>query len=147
VRRCCIPAGDKGAAARVLIVEDDPPIRGLLDDFLGGEGFDTLLADNGRAGVELARREMPDLILMDVMLPVLDGISAIRLLRADLTTRDLRIVAMSANSILLLRPEAIPVDGVLTKPFDLDTLLDVVVSQTAGRTSADTRQRSQHVPR
>jgi DNA-binding response OmpR family regulator len=121
--------------ARVLIVEDDPPIRGLLDEFLGGEGFDTLLAIDGRAGVELARRELPDLILIDIMLPVLDGLSAIRLLRADRATRDLRIVAMSAHSTLLRSPESLPADAFLTKPFDLDVLLGVVVAQTSYRTA------------
>jgi CheY-like chemotaxis protein len=132
---------------RVLIVEDDPPIRGLLDEFLEGEGFDTLLAVDGRSGVELARRELPDLILIDIMLPVLDGLSAIRLLRADRATRDLRIVVMSASLTLLCSPESLPADAFLSKPFDLDALLDVVVAQTsnrAGRRTAPHSRRLSH---
>ena len=116
--------------ARVLIVEDDPPIRGMLDDFLGGEGFDTLLAENGRAGVDLARAERPDLILIDIMLPVLDGVSAIRMLRADRETRDLPIVAMTANPTLLRRPDPLPADIIIGKPFDLDALLEVIMART-----------------
>ncbi len=115
--------------ARVLIVEDDPPIREMLNDFLGSEGFDTLLAENGRAGVDLARAERPDLILIDIMLPLLDGVTAIKMLRADEETRDLPIVAMTANPTLLRRPDPLPVDVVIGKPFDLDALLDIITVQ------------------
>lgn len=117
----------------VLIVEDDLPIRGLLQDFLAGEGFETLLAEDGRAGVELARSARPDLILMDIMLPVLDGLSAIRLLRQDAGTCDLPIVAMSANPMLARGAEPAAADAVIAKPFDLDVLLDIVLTHTGPR--------------
>ena len=86
------------AMARVLIVEDETPIRELLNDFLSDEGFETSLAEDGRHGIELARADKPDVILMDLMLPLLDGIAAVRALKDRPETRDIPIVVMSANS-------------------------------------------------
>lgn len=123
----------------VLIVEDDLTIRLLLNSFLADEGFDTLLADNGRAGLELAGSRQPDVILMDIMLPVMDGITAIGLLRQDPSTRDIRIVAMSANMAAVHHSLALEVEAVIGKPFDLDILLDVVQAQSGPRPNGATR--------
>jgi CheY-like chemotaxis protein len=115
---------------RVLIVEDEKPIRELLDDFLSYEGYNTLLAENGERGVELARAEQPDLVLMDLMLPRIDGFEAIRTLKADPETRDIPVVVMSANSVLLLHlSDQFLADDTLRKPFDLDRVLDIVQSR------------------
>ncbi len=116
---------------RVLIVEDDTPIRHLLDDFLTCEGFDTLQAENGRVGVELAGTMQPDLILMDVMLPELDGITATRVLKDNSRTSAIRVVAMTAHTTLLRPGDDFPADDVISKPFDLDALLDVIAAQIA----------------
>ncbi|MDQ3540402.1 MAG: response regulator, partial [Chloroflexota bacterium] len=72
---------------RVLIVEDEKPIREMLNDFLTDEGYDTLMAENGQRGVEIARVERPDLVLMDVMLPLLNGFAAMRALKDDPETQ------------------------------------------------------------
>ncbi|HUZ02224.1 MAG TPA: response regulator [Thermomicrobiaceae bacterium] len=109
--------------ARVLIVDDDPSIRALLDELLRDEGHVTVLAGDGKRAVERARETHPDVILMDLMLPVLDGASAIRVLKSDPFTRDIPIIAMSAGANLRLHAEHLPADGVLGKPFDLDTVL------------------------
>ena len=82
---------------RVLIVEDEPVIRELLDDFLSDEGFDTIHAADGLRGVELAHHEHPDLVLMDLMLPGLDGFAATRALKNSPDTAAIPIVAMSTN--------------------------------------------------
>jgi CheY-like chemotaxis protein len=115
---------------RVLIVEDEKPIRELLDDFLSDEGFDTLLAENGQRGVELARAEQPDLVLMDLMLPLLDGFAAMRALKEDPATCEIPVVVMSANSVLLLHlSDQLLADETLRKPFDLDQVLHVIQSR------------------
>ncbi len=114
---------------RILIVEDEPSIRDLLDDFLNGEGFDTLLATDGREGLEIATSEHPDVILLDVMLPVMDGVEAARQLKKDERTHDIPIVVMSANLTVLRRPDLLPVDTVIRKPFDLDELLALIQAQ------------------
>jgi two-component system, cell cycle response regulator DivK len=114
---------------RVLIVEDEPPILNLLDDFFGGEGFDTLLASNGQRGFDLAVAEQPDVVLMDIVLPLIDGAAVTRMLKNDPRTCQIPIVAMSANLSLLQRVGELPADDIVTKPFDLDLLLDVVLAQ------------------
>lgn len=114
---------------RILIIEDEPSIRDLLDDFFNGEGFDTLLATDGRSGVDLATLLHPDVILLDVMLPVMDGVEAARQLKDDARTHDIPIVVMSANLTVLRRPELLAADTVIRKPFDLDELLALIRSQ------------------
>lgn len=109
--------------ARILIVDDDPAIRSLLDELLRDEGYKTYLAGDGESAVEQARSVHPDLILMDLMLPILDGASAIRILKSDPRTRGIRILAMSAGANLRHHADHLPADGLLGKPFDLDTLL------------------------
>jgi CheY-like chemotaxis protein len=114
---------------RVLIVEDEPTIRELLEDFLSGEGFATQIAGDGKSALEIVARQHPDLILMDVMLPILDGATATRLLKEDTRTRGIRVVAMSANGSLLEDRHVLPADAVIRKPFDLDTLLTQIRRQ------------------
>lgn len=112
--------------ARILIVDDDPIIRDLLGDVLEAEGYEVFQAANGQAAVEMARARRPHLILMDLMMPVLDGSSAIRILKSDVETRRIPIILMSAVMNLRRYSEDVPADGLLDKPFDLDRLLDDV---------------------
>ena len=115
--------------ARILVVDDDPVIRDLLADVLEAEGYDVFQAANGQVAVEIARRSRPHLILMDLMMPVLDGSSAIRILKSADETRRIRIIVMSAVMNLRRFSEDLPADGLLDKPFDLDTLLSDVAQQ------------------
>lgn len=109
----------------VLIVEDEPAIREMLDAVLSGEGYQTFLAADGQHGITLAALLQPDVALFDLMLPLLDGVSAIRTLRDDQRTCAIPIVAMSANAGLLSSVSG-AADAVLLKPFDLDDLLVVL---------------------
>jgi CheY-like chemotaxis protein len=116
----------KEGTVRVLVVEDDPSIQQLIVEVLAEEGIESAAASDGQTAIQLAREAHPDLILMDLMLPVLDGVSAIQQLKADPDTRAIRVIAMSAGTNLRLHAEHLPADGVLAKPFDLDTLLATV---------------------
>lgn len=109
--------------AQILIVDDDPAIRNLLDELLTDEGYTTILAGDGESAINKARAHLPNLILMDLMLPVVDGASATRVLKSDPRTTAIRIIAMSAGANLRLHADHLPADGLLGKPFDLDTLL------------------------
>lgn len=114
---------------RILIVEDDPVIQSLIVEFLGDEGFETIAVSDGQSGVDAARAMRPDLILMDLMLPVLDGMAATRELKRDPMTREIPVIAVSAGTNLRVHAEQLPADGVVGKPFDLDTLLAAVTVQ------------------
>jgi two-component system sensor histidine kinase/response regulator len=110
----------------ILIVEDDPVIQSLIDAILTDEGYATLVCGDGQAGLSLARETRPALVLMDIMLPKLDGASVIQRLKSDPETSDIPIVAMSAASVLLQRGGSLQADAALSKPFDLDALLTTV---------------------
>lgn len=107
----------------VLIVDDDPGIRNMLDELLRDEGYTTALAADGQAALATAREKCPSLILMDLMMPVLDGAAAVRILKSDPGTSWMRIIAMSAGVNLRSQADILPADGVMSKPFDLDALL------------------------
>lgn len=130
--------------ALILIVDDDPAIRGMLDELLIDEGYDTIVAADGLTALDLAREREPDVILMDLMLPGLDGASATRQLKADEATNWMRIIAMSAGANLRLQADTLPADSVLGKPFDLDTLLaDVAIHVRQAATLRPTATRSE----
>lgn len=114
---------------RILLVEDDRSIRHLLLELLAEEGYDVYAVEEGSAGVRAARAIQPDLILMDLMMPVLDGMAATRQLKDEPTTRDIPIIAISAGPNLRIHARDLPADGVVAKPFDIDVLLAMITSQ------------------
>lgn len=111
-------------SARVLIVDDEPAVADLIEAVLVGEGYTVAIARDGAQGLLLARDWRPDLILMDVMLPGVDGGTAIRRLKSDPQTADIPIVAMSAGRTIRRQSEELAeADAALAKPFDIDALL------------------------
>ena len=128
----------------VLIVDDDPAIRGMLVELLSDEGYDTFVAGDGHTAVEMATKHSPDVILMDLMLPIMDGASATRLIKRNPETAWIRVIAMSAGSNLRRLPEDIPADGVVGKPFDLDALLADVAIQLRRANSSKPLHTSKH---
>jgi len=113
---------------RVLVVEDDDVNLELLQTVLEAAGYEVLQATNARAGIELARRERPDVILMDLQLPEVDGLEATRILMADERTSHLPVVAVSAHvkeqDIARSREAGCVLH--LTKPVDTRALADVI---------------------
>src|SRR5690242_15470500 len=108
---------------RILIVDDEPAVADLIEAVLLGEGYTVAIARDGAQGLLLAKEWSPDLILMDVMLPGVDGGTAIRRLKNDPTTADIPIVAMSAGrNIRQQSDELTDADAALAKPFDIDAL-------------------------
>ena len=111
---------------RVLVVEDDPAVRGLLRDFLELLGCAVQLAANGREALEHLQQTRPDVVLLDLMMPVMDGRAFGFALRRNGRTADLPIILMSAS------PHAAQVSGeigaraLLRKPFDLDEVARLV---------------------
>ena len=121
-------------AQRILIVEDQADVAELIEVVLKGEGYTVAVAPDGAQGLMLARDWNPDLILMDVMLPGVDGGTAIRRLKAAPETAAIPIVAMSAGRVIRQHTgELDDADGALAKPFDIDALLAQVAFQLARR--------------
>lgn len=112
----------------VLVVEDDLIIADLIEQILRFESFEVSHVVDGQSAVEFVSRQQPDLILMDLMLPVKSGIDASREIRRSDEDGIARIpiVAMSAGVNLRANAEELPVDGLLAKPFDIDELLATV---------------------
>ena len=108
---------------RILIVEDQTDVAQLIDVVLKGEGYTVAIAKDGAQGLMLARDWKPDLILMDIMLPGVDGGTLIARLRQEAETADLPIIAMSASRTLRDRTAELQADALLSKPFDVDALL------------------------
>jgi CheY-like chemotaxis protein len=110
--------------ARILIVDDEPAVADLIEAVLVGEGYTVAIARDGAQGLLLARDWRPDLILMDVMLPGVDGGTAIRRLKSDPETAEIPIVAMSAGRTIRRQSDELSdADAALSKPFDIDALL------------------------
>jgi len=115
----------------VLVVDDDAGIREVIKDALAESGYEVFIARNGQEAVALARSRQPRVILMDLMMPVMDGAEAIRILKDDPETARIRIVAMSAGMNLQQQTgRLLLADGLLGKPFDLEVLLAQVDLRT-----------------
>jgi CheY-like chemotaxis protein len=109
--------------SRILVVEDQHDVAELIQVVLRGEGHTVAIARDGAQGLMLSRDWKPDLILMDIMLPGVDGGTLISRLRQEPDTADLPIIAMSASRTLRDRSEELQADALLSKPFDVDALL------------------------
>lgn len=113
---------------RVLIVDDNTDLRALFRAILTFGGYDVVEAENGRAGVSAARATRPDLVLMDIAMPVMDGWEAVRRLKADEDTRTIPVCALSAHVVQPFgaESEATGFDRLLEKPILPRDLLAVV---------------------
>jgi DNA-binding NarL/FixJ family response regulator len=116
---------------KILVIEDEPEMRRNLTTVLRMEKFQPLGAENGRVGVQLARREKPDLILCDVMMPELDGYGVIAALRADAETVSIPFIFLTAKGE---KPDIragmnLGADDYLTKPVAKGDLLDAIRSR------------------
>jgi DNA-binding response OmpR family regulator len=113
---------------RVLIVDDEPDVLELVDFRLSGEGFEVLRACNGLEALSKARCESPHVIVLDVMLPDLDGLLVCEILRAQPSTRDVPVVVLSAldRPVTGSRKAKIRVSHWLKKGSDFDALGDCV---------------------
>ena len=122
------------AGELILIVEDNDKNMKLLRDVLGHRGYRTLEAVTGEEGVLLAREHIPALVLMDILLPGIDGIQAFKQLAADPATKDIPVIAVTASAMQeeRARIEAVGFAGYQPKPIQLKEFmaaLDDVLSQ------------------
>jgi len=126
-------------SAKVLIVDDDPGIRMLLSKFLQREGFETIMAQNGLEGVETAKKLQPELIIMDVVMPQMDGLTAARLIKFYKPLSEVPVIfltAKDANKEIELAQE-VRAEVYITKPFDVRQVVDIVRETLSGKKTKD----------
>jgi two-component system cell cycle response regulator DivK len=114
--------------ARILLVEDNEMNRDMLSRRLARQGHEVLIAVDGAAGVAMTSAERPDIVLMDMSLPVLDGWTATQRLKADAATRSIPVIALTAHAMAADKEKALAAgcDDYDTKPIELPRLLDKI---------------------
>lgn len=117
---------------RVLVVDDDPGIRQLCASNLQLDGFDVIEAADGQAGLECVTTHAPDLVLLDINMPVLDGLGFAAALRSDASTRHLPLVFLTGETEREAEARALGAAGYFTKPFD-----PVAISRFVGEMLAE----------
>jgi CheY-like chemotaxis protein len=112
----------------ILIVEDDPKNLKLFRDLLQVHGYTVIEATDGRQGIALAKARMPDLILMDIMMSVMNGIEAIKILKADAQTQKTPIIALTSYAMQEDKDNILEAgcDDFITKPIDIKSFLKKV---------------------
>ena len=123
--------------AKILLVEDNEMNRDMLSRRLIRKGFEVVLALDGQQGLEQAERERPDLVLMDMDLPILDGWEATRRMKAADATRAIPVIALTAHAMAEHRDKALAAgcDDYDTKPVDFPRLLgkiEALLTRVAG---------------
>ncbi|MEX2658260.1 MAG: response regulator [Acidimicrobiales bacterium] len=121
---------------RVLVVDDDATIRRVLTLNLEAEGYEVSVAGDGEEAKELARSVHPDVVILDVMMPLADGYSVLRALRSSPQTNDIPVVLLSARASddEVFQGWQSGADSYVTKPFELDEVMTLVDSMA---TTAD----------
>lgn len=115
-------------SSKILIVDDDIGIRMLLSKFLQRHGFETILAEDGLEGMEIAKKIQPDLIILDVVMPRMDGLTAARLIKFYKPLSEVPIIFLTAKDAekeIELAQEA-RAEVYITKPFDVNQVIHVV---------------------
>jgi CheY-like chemotaxis protein len=122
---------------KILLVEDNEMNRDMLSRRLARKGYEVSIAVDGKQGVEMAQQDAPDLILMDMSLPVLDGWEATRQLKGADATRGIPVIALTAHAMSGDREKALEAgcDDYDTKPIELPRLLEKIESMLS-RTAA-----------
>src|ERR671933_323064 len=121
-----LPGGPTMSYSYVLIVDDDPAIRGLMADALRSEGYAVDLAAHGREALEAMRARKPSAVVLDLMMPVMDGFSFMEACHLEQLCDGVHIVVISAVHDALQRVSEVPVTACIAKPFDLDDLVRTV---------------------
>jgi CheY-like chemotaxis protein len=113
---------------KILLVEDNEMNRDMLSRRLAKRGFEVVMAVDGAEGVEMARSARPDVILMDMSLPVMDGWTATRKLKADASTRGIPVIGLTAHAMAGDREKCLEAgcDEYDTKPVDFPRLLEKI---------------------
>lgn len=113
---------------KILIIEDNEKNRVLFTDIMKYYGYDVIEAENGEQGISMAKEQRPDLILLDMQMPVMDGFAALKLLRSDAKTMDIKIIAVTSFAMKGDREKILSAgaDDYMAKPVDTRKLSEMV---------------------
>jgi len=119
---------DERAKPRILVVEDDPDLRTIVRLQLGSAGYEIREAENGAVGYEAIQQEVPDCVILDLMMPVMDGFGFLKRVRSSLTLQDVPVLILTANEDERNRTRGFQyqADAYMSKPYDLQELTDEV---------------------
>ena len=123
------------SAKKILLVDDEPHIVIMLENRIKQAGYEIITASDGQLGLEKARKEKPDLIILDVMLPKLDGYKVCRMLKFDDKYKHIPIIMFTARAQEADRKmgEEVGADGYVTKPFEPQVLLNKIKELLAAK--------------
>ena len=129
--------------AKILLIDDDASTRRLIDDFLVYYGHEVIFAQDGAFGVSMSEIEYPDLILLDIMMPVMSGSEALSVIKRKPGLADIPVVVISANDDPKLKQEMLDAGVVayFDKPFDLTELLNCIEGTLTFRPKSAGRRR------
>ena len=118
----------KADRTKILVVDDEPNIVQTLQDRLEMNEYDVITACNGQEGLEQAVREKPDIILLDVIMPLMDGLEMLEALRKEPDCDDIAVIMLTARSQTqdIARANACNIEDYIVKPFDLSELLEKI---------------------
>jgi len=120
---------------KVLVVDDEPEVRQLLHEFLSGRGYEVAMADGGAAALEVGERDSPDVVLLDVAMPGMDGVETLKRIMA--LKRSVSVIMVTANADIAVTSKLLAIGAVdyIPKPFDLEYLDQAVSAQVAAAQS------------
>ncbi len=115
---------------KILIVDDNEKNRKLVRFVLRNSGYETLEAEDGEQGIKLAKETVPDLILMDIQMPVIDGIEAFRILRSEPATKDIPVIALTSYAMSGDRDKLLRAGfkGYISKPINVNEFVSTIKS-------------------
>jgi DNA-binding response OmpR family regulator len=120
----------KASKTKILVVDDEPNIVQTLQDRLEMNEYEVVTAGNGREGLQKFEQERPDVILLDVIMPIMDGHEMLEMLRKQPGGQDVSVIMLTARSQTqdIARANACGIDDYIVKPFDLSELLEKIES-------------------
>lgn len=126
---------------KILLIDDHRTVQRLMEAILRIRGFQLIYAENGREGIGMARQEQPDLILLDVMMPELDGFKVCQYLKEDELTREIPVMFLTARGAEgdLETGRKVGAEGFMTKPFQTMEVLNAIERLLAERQAAATK--------
>lgn len=130
---------EPGPKKRILLIEDEANLRELMKFRLEEAGYEVLTADDGLKAVSLARTQKPDAILLDLMLPKLDGYTVCRILKMNETTKEIPIIMITARTASQDQKKGLEMgaDAYIPKPADMPTLLAKISEVTRKKTKGE----------